>query len=248
MTVRALLMHLRQVDGWVLSKGWEDAESADGDVDLLVRPADRARIEEEVIAFLSSLGSRVSIAFRCTHVPGVPRIFALAPAAGFVDSLLEVDLAELIPLRGYPFATLDRLMPFVVRTGGGVPRLRPEAAEVLRAASRLGWFEEPPVVRHPASAVLERLLPRPARAVWAARWLGPLRGTVLTGTLLGLAVVTAPRTVLRRIPFRLMQTFRGRVCPFDPRLGRDARRASDLPALHRCAVESGHEVAITHGS
>jgi len=242
-TVSKLLLALTDVDGWVLTKGWEDLSAAAGDVDFLVHPSARARVEAAIWTFLQSQGPAVLVAFRCAHIPGVPRVFALAPALGFGSSLLEIDLAEFIPLRGFPLFTLDRLRPWVASDPSGIPRLLPEAVTAIRAASRLGWIDRLPL-QESGLEVLQRLLPRLARNVWSASWLGAMSGPALSVALVASAAATSPSTLLRRVPFRLTQGLRGRACPFDPRAGRASRRGGDAVELRHRAHGPGHEVVI----
>lgn len=242
--VRRMLARLTAFPGWALVKGWRDPASSAGDVDLLVEPHAVASLGSAIIHFLKDGADAVTTAFQCEHIPGVPRIIAHAPGFGFSSGLFEVDLATVLPFRGYPAVTLARMHRFVVWDGDGVPRLDDPAAEALRFLSRLGWWRSAPPEPSPEScAVLEHLL-GPALARMCLGRTPSVGAAVVSTVMVARALVKEPRLFGQRIAFRLDEALRGPACPFDPRRGRGARAVGDPTSLRWRGERSGHEVVI----
>ncbi len=245
-TVRALLSSMSTLPGWALVKDWDEPTASKGDVDLLVDPIFLAEVEKSIWYFLTRHNRQVLVAFRCTHIPDVPRILALAPTLGFEAELLEIDLATVVPFRGYPLLTFKRLQSFVVRDTDGVPRLAPEAEETVRFLSGLRWLRRapgPPSLG--AQRVLVSISPRHLRPVWSLYTaLGRVWPAVLALGMLGTAVLKHPDLALSRGVFRARERLCGLTCPFDPRYGRGSRAADAPAALAERARRSGHAVVI----
>lgn len=243
--VRELLFAMREVPGWVLVKAWDDPANTRGDVDLLVRPSSVKDVEESIWRFLCRHDRGRLVGFRCGHIPRVPRILVMAEQLGFEASLLEIDLATVVPFRGYPLVGFDRLARFTVRDANGVPRLTPDAASALRFLSRLGWLRTPSTPPTAAvRVVLASVSPAPLRRVWMTGLGGPWLAILDLG-LLSAALIRDPKLLLERARFRTREVLRGLECPFDPRRGPDSRKVGDLDTLARRACASGHEVMIS---
>ena len=243
--VLAYLRHLAKHDGWAVLKGWADLPDLPGDLDLIVSDDALRVLQGATLEFLRSARTHASepgFVIECTHIPGVPRVFAFLPGHGFGERLLEIDFATLVPVRGYRAVTYEKLVPFLETDVLGFPRTNREASEVLDLLTKaIGWTyvtgERELTAGH--RSVLRALLGRTVARAAAGYGPGERAAPVVVSLLLFARATVEPSLMLERLRFHVRR--RG-LCPFDPVRGRAARVVTDPAGLRSRAVATNHRI------